>query len=319
MIRSNQPKGFAIVLAWPQTYCKQTGSWYDVLLLKLGINKNHYYRVGHAAIVLIDAKTNECHYFDFGRYHAPYQHGRARSAETDYDLKLKTKAVLSSNKDELKNYVEILKELQSHAAFHGDGTLEASIGEVNFESAHKKAKQMQQRVFIPYGPFRYKGSNCSRFVSTVLNAGEISVKAWFKLNFLISLTPTPMSNVNAFPNRYSQEKLYQEIAYFPMKKLSLEQLESTILAPEKPERIPTNAQWLSGEGCGSWFSVSHENKYLRVTRYSPQGDEEFSGIFENEKHHSTIFQHSNITYPSNWKVVNLRYDQQDVPFYRIDS
>ncbi len=72
--------GFAIAIAWPSTFCKQPGSWYDPLTLWLGVNYNHYYRVGHAAVVLIDPDKNKCHYFDFGRYHAPFQYGRVRNA-----------------------------------------------------------------------------------------------------------------------------------------------------------------------------------------------------------------------------------------------
>ena len=52
----NKNSGLAIALAWPQTYCKQPGSWYDPVTEWLGINKNNYYRAGHAATVLIDIK-----------------------------------------------------------------------------------------------------------------------------------------------------------------------------------------------------------------------------------------------------------------------
>ena len=89
--------GIAIVLAWPETLCKQAGSWYDPVLQWVSINKNNYYKIGHAAIVLVDSKTGDCHYFDFGRYHAPYQHGRVRSAVTDHDLEIKTKASVNAN------------------------------------------------------------------------------------------------------------------------------------------------------------------------------------------------------------------------------
>ncbi len=53
MMTRNKHTGFAIALAWPQTYCKQPGAWYDPITLLLGINKNNYYKVGHAALVLI--------------------------------------------------------------------------------------------------------------------------------------------------------------------------------------------------------------------------------------------------------------------------
>ncbi len=31
MTNHKQPTGFAIDIAWPETYCKQTGYWYDAL------------------------------------------------------------------------------------------------------------------------------------------------------------------------------------------------------------------------------------------------------------------------------------------------
>ncbi|MDQ3395429.1 MAG: hypothetical protein M3512_15145, partial [Bacteroidota bacterium] len=72
---SNRKKGFAILLAWPETFCKQAGGWYDPLLSWLGISKNHYYRVGHAAVVLVNGFNGSLQYFDFGRYHSPYGYG----------------------------------------------------------------------------------------------------------------------------------------------------------------------------------------------------------------------------------------------------
>ena len=34
--------GIAIALAWPETYCKQAGGWYDGLLQTLGFNHPKY-------------------------------------------------------------------------------------------------------------------------------------------------------------------------------------------------------------------------------------------------------------------------------------
>ena len=53
-------EGFAIALAWPQTWCKQAGSWYEGITRFLGFNQNGYYQAGHAAIVLVEL-TGTCH------------------------------------------------------------------------------------------------------------------------------------------------------------------------------------------------------------------------------------------------------------------
>lgn len=187
--------GFAISIAWPQTLCKKAGAWYDKPLAVLNINKNGYYKVGHAAVVLIESKSGRCHYFDFGRYHSPYKHGRVRSVYTDYDLEIKTKAILSAKR--IINYNEILLELFANESCHGTGALHASYCPINFDAALHFAKTMQNISPIKYGPFTFNGTNCSRFVNSVLLAGKPSVLHSFLLKFPISFSPTPIGNVKA--------------------------------------------------------------------------------------------------------------------------
>ncbi len=186
--------GIAIALAWPETLCKQAGAWYDVPLKWFRINNGNYYKVGHAAIVLIEKTSGNCHYFDFGRYHAPYQYGRVRSAFTDHDLEIKTKAVFSET-DKLQNYSQILLELFSNESCHGVGNLHASSCDVNFETAFELANEMQKISPIPYGPFLPNGTNCSRFVNSVLQAGKPSWNFRFALAFPKTGSPTPIGNV----------------------------------------------------------------------------------------------------------------------------
>lgn len=191
--------GIAIALAWPETLCKQAGAWYDKPLRWLGINQSNYYKVGHAAVVLIEKESGNCHYFDFGRYHAPYQHGRVRNAYTDHDLEIKTKAIVSSD-GTIENYNEILFELYNNESCHGSGDLHASYCDVDFNRAFEKANQMQSISPIPYGPFLPNGTNCSRFVNTVVVSG--SPKWYYKLvlNYPKTLSPTPIGNVKTLSN-----------------------------------------------------------------------------------------------------------------------
>lgn len=158
--------GFALALAWPQTYCKQPGSWYDRISNFLGLSENHYYKVGHAALILIDSQNKKCYYFDFGRYHTPFRHGRVRSALTDHGLAIKTIPEISNNGKKIENFRDILTELQLNPECHGEGKLYASYCRINFQKAFTKVNKLQQKSPIPYGPFKYKGSNCSRFVNT---------------------------------------------------------------------------------------------------------------------------------------------------------
>jgi hypothetical protein len=168
MSRTNDNSGFAIALAWPATYCKEPGAWYDPLSRWLGISKNNYYKAGHAALVLVDRKNEKCHYFDFGKYHAPIWHGRVRSGETDHDLKMKTVPKISESGDVLLNFNEILAELQQNSACHGEGQLVASYDRIDFQMAYKKAVNMQHLSPLPYGPFISGGSNCSNQLTEAL-------------------------------------------------------------------------------------------------------------------------------------------------------
>lgn len=313
--------GFAIAIAWPQTYCKQPGTWYDPITLLLGINKNNYYKVGHAALVLIDSKNLKAYYFDFGRYHAPYKYGRVRSAETDHDLAMITPPVLSKNGELIGNYREILTELQNKTACHGDGELLASYCPIDFELAFAKAKQLQERGSIPYGPFIINGSNCSRFVNTSIRAGKPNFRHWFGLNFKVPLTPTPLSNVNALDNRLILPKLLKGESFCPIRKLDKQWLISTLPAPERHPNISEKAQWLSGEGAGSWFVFDIENTLLKVTRYSVYGVLECTGLYENKEAIALLKNQNSyqITYPSNCKTVSLKVNDSKIKFHRAIS
>jgi len=188
------PNSIAIALAWPETLCKQTGEWYDKPAKFLGISKNHYYRVGHSAIVLINPENGKCHYFDFGRYHAPLGYGRVRDEITDHELKIHTKALLTDNL-ELINYQDIIDEIQINPASHGDGQLYAGLSMIDFKKALLKAKDLQNLGIINYGPFIIKGTNCSRFVKSVLVNACLSDALRLKLTFTRTLSPTPIGIV----------------------------------------------------------------------------------------------------------------------------
>lgn len=309
--------GFAIALAWPQTFCKQPGSWYDPLALRLGLNKNHYYRVGHAAVVLIDAEKGTCHYFDFGRYHAPFQHGRVRSAETDHELSMKTIPVLSRDKSHIVNFPEILSEPQQNNACHGEGPIFASYAAINFQAAFAKATSMQHSSPIPYGPFLISGSNCSRFVNAVIRAGKPHLKFGFRLKYRMWFTPTPMNNVNALYHRNSLPVQTNNIPISPVRKLDSISLNSTLMPPSRHKNIPANAQWLGGEGAGSWFVFETQHSQLSVTRYSPEGTVECTGLFRSQKNEDISPDNSyRITHPSNCKIVSLVNRNGELRFER---
>ena len=309
--------GFAIVLAWPETYCKQAGAWYDGLMELMRISNNNFYKVGHAALILIDKNNPTCQYFDFGRYHAPHGKGRVRSFETDNELIVKIKARISKNGKEIENINEITKALQSKDVYHGDGVLYASYVEIDFNKAIQKALSMQNKGAITYGPFRLKGTNCSRFVNTVTRAGKPKFLHSFKMFFLQPFTPTPKRNVIVLPNYLTEEKPEKKNISCPARK-NENFLKSTMPQPAKHNAVPENAQWLSGEGYGSWFHVVQENSLLHVTRFSPKGNVECEGFFENKVNKNFKLEDTfKITHLSNCKQVTIIQKNQKYYFLKI--
>lgn len=188
--------GWAIALAWPETSCKQAGAWYDYPANFLGISKNHYYKVGHAALLLIKTGQKEPLYFDFGRYHAPFGQGRVRDKFTDHELALITQLTFDQQEN-IVNIITLLTEIQEKTACHGTGILKAGISAINFDLAYKEAKKMQSKGAINYGPFLQDGTNCSRFVNQVIKAGRPSFLHRMRLTMPPMLTPTPLWNVRA--------------------------------------------------------------------------------------------------------------------------
>ena len=316
----NGHTGFAIAIAWPETWCKQSGAWWDNFLNWLGISKNHYFKVGHAALVLIDDKTNKCHYFDFGRYHTPFNHGRVRSENTDDGLKIKTRARISEDGQKIENFEEILTELQMNPECHGEGGIHASYGKINYSKAFAKATRIQKISPIRYGPFRYKGSNCSRFVNTVLRAGNPALYSAFKLNFFVPLTPTTLNNVNAFGNKVVLAKLLPFPAFIPAPVKDKTILKRTLSAPARVTTIPSTAQWLSGEGAGSWFNIIKKNRSFYISRFGPSGGLECESEFAiSSSQNFDINKPYHFGYLSHCRKVIINQNDKNIEFERLEK
>ena len=179
---------FIITLAWPEGMVKASGAWYDNILSQDG-----KYRVGHSALVLVNSTTNKVHYFDFGRYHTPEGYGRVRDIETDQDIAV-IDAETSENK--IANIDEILLYLSQMKATHGEGKMYAAVlRNVDFKSAFNKAKGIQKKGMVPYGPLVRPGTNCSRFVAKVISASGPSFVKKLRLKYPFCISPSPKRNV----------------------------------------------------------------------------------------------------------------------------
>jgi hypothetical protein len=62
--------------------------------------------------------------------------------------------------------------------------------------------------------------------------------------------------------------------------LDKSKLKGTLNEPVRAALIPQNAQWLAGEGAGSWFYISQlKPGEFMIKRYSPNGNLECAGEF----------------------------------------
>lgn len=193
----NGHDGIGIALAWPQTWCKQAGGWYDGVMRAVGFNRNGGYVVGHAAVLLLQRNAEQVHYFDCGRYHAPAGMCRVRNAHTDHELRVRTSAHWHSAGALPTNIDSILQEIAGNPACHGSGVLHWGAFPIHVAPALRKAMAMQERPFHAYGPFTPGGTNCSRFVHSVLLAGRPALLPRLLLAFPASVSPSPSSNVRA--------------------------------------------------------------------------------------------------------------------------
>ncbi|MBZ0206598.1 MAG: hypothetical protein K8H89_09755 [Flavobacteriales bacterium] len=84
----------------------------------------------------------------------------------------------------------------------------------------------------------------------------------------------------------------------------------TLASPIRPDHLPPQAQWLAGEGAGSWFTlrIALRNKSLySMVRTDPKGHIECQGTFMQRKDQISfnIDRPFVITYPSHCARITL--------------
>ncbi|MEC7646606.1 MAG: DUF6695 family protein [Bacteroidota bacterium] len=188
-------KDFIIVLAWPEGEVFGAGSWYDKIFAS-----NGKYRVGHSAIILINNKTEEAHYFDFGRYHTPEGFGRVRDKETDPDITFPKIRIKEHKILKLEEFLIVVSQMKPT---HGKGKLYASVvNKVDFKKAYFYAKKTQEKGMLKYGPFTQQGTNCSRFSASVIRKANPSFIKRLRLRFPFCISPSPKRNISIANNNY---------------------------------------------------------------------------------------------------------------------
>lgn len=81
-----------------------------------------------------------------------------------------------------------------------------------------------------------------------------------------------------------------------------EQLKTTLAKPILPTNLPTTAQWLAGEGAGSWFVFEFNGQEYFISRFSVDGKLECTSSF--------ICQHPDFDYLKPFQITYLSHCQQ---------
>ena len=185
----------AIVIGFPDNWAKGE-KLRDKILYSLGITYTQYYKVGHAALLLIRRQTGEIEYFDYGRYIAPAGKGRVRSKDTDPKLSIPVKAEFDVRGD-LKNLFEIMSYLDTiKDDTHGHGRTYFSVCKnISFDAGKKYINSLIGRGSIKYVTYGIGGMNCSSFVTKTLINCVGNRKKRLNLFFSETIAPTPLGNV----------------------------------------------------------------------------------------------------------------------------
>ena len=318
--------GKLIVIAFPDTFVTVTNEWLCKFLPLVGLGTREYIKAGHAALILIENKTGNAAYYDFGRYVTPEGLGRVRGENTDAELALPFKAQIVQ--DRIKNLSDFLLWLDANPEkTHGEGRLLASVCEdIDFSLAETYIKNLQDQGSVPYGAFQKEGSNCSRFVTeTILSAtnNKSIIKA---LNWNKKFTPSTVGNVekssahkvfevsdgkiNIFNGSALKENLKN---YFHKKR--------TIIEKVKVKDLPENSQLLSGIGSNAWFEIVNEelpSNHYRIRRYNDWHQMDYDGVFiaSDEFDLNSTYQ---FTYDSNCEYCHILQKNKKIKFNRVSE
>lgn len=323
--------GIILTLAYPETIVMVSKEWFSPFLRFLGIGKKNYLKAGHAALVLINKKTGDLEYHDFGRYITPEPYGRVRGSETDNELKFPLKAEIKDNY--VVNLEEVLQFLATHPKLtHGDGKLVASVcNAVDYEIARAHINAMQQKHFIRYAAFLKEACNCARFVTDTLIASVTDYSIKKRLIKSKWFTPSTIGNViladtekrlfeiseTGIISKFNGSQISENVRYFLDK---LEYHEPNFIGTLKPkpiEKLHEKAQWLSGIAAGAWFELHHIGHQMdyQFRRISPHGNIDVHDIFAVDDESFDYNQAFEFVHYSNCSFLHI---QQSGKIYRFN-
>ncbi len=291
-------KDLALVIAWPKCWAKAPESLFGKLK-KVGFFKSDYFQLGHTGILLINGTSGQVEYFDFGRYSTGEYQGRVRSRRSDPKLGIDVLAKLDA-KGDLENLKELLWSIKSKQyEMHGEEEMHIAVCKnYNFRQGKLFAESLQDAGSQDYGSINFNKINCANFVQKVLLKGIKCKKTKFHLRLpLTLLLPTPIGNIEAIPmpenyivndheiiakKRLSQWAVVKytfraTVINVTRKNLEVKAL-SHLLPPVRDPRIPVEAQWLGGQGEGTWLTLTpimDKNTSYRIRGMAANGETEY--------------------------------------------
>lgn len=321
----------ALILTWPDATIRGDERWM-MFFKKIGIVKNLNFKVGHTGILIINRKTGEMLFYDFGRYITPRGYGRARSKFSDPRLDISIKAKFDNKR--ITNLEEIMEQLEAmKPAMNGEGVLYFSIArDINFKLAKAFGDDCVYQGSYPYGAVARNNNNCSRFIVRMLTHSSKRYKWTHSINFPETIKASPISNI---VNVARERIIYSYIKEDGLKRFKMNRLQSLIfllknlgdniilkratLLPDdeivgfmdfsaKPPAVPHDAQYLGGVGEGAWFSVSPacSNKYI-IKRFTSKGELEYVVLGETIEW-INLSRPFEISYDSNLLFTHIKQD-----------
>ncbi|TJZ52532.1 hypothetical protein FAZ15_19280 [Sphingobacterium olei] len=332
----------AIPLSWPDQTARGDEAWMG-FFKKIGVVKNLNFKVGHAAILLLERHSGDILYYDFGRYIAPRGYGRARSSAFDPRLVVRTKALWDVNNN-LLNLEEILCELSQNEKYtHGGGRLYCSIAEdINIKNARLYADEIVNKGPTLYGAIAPNNNSCSRYVAQILTKGmNLNDSRTKSILYPECLKASPTSNViNA--NKKGEVFVYYENtlrnAKMTRKESLLFQIDllkdslytsraakikddsrpGLIDEPPRPAHIPKNATWLGGIGEGIWLHLTSQEGIFEIVRYHHSGEIDYKvSVICNQQ--IDLEKPYTFTFHFNYHYYNVYQDNNIYLFKSLDT
>lgn len=313
-----------MVIGWPETWSKGAEKFFG-WCHEVGIIKDRYFKVGHAALCLIHKDTGEIQYFDFGRYTCDHGMGRVRGSNTDPHLNIPLQAEFDPS-GQIANLKEITRFLFSITRYtHGDGMIYFSLyHKMDWAKSLAFVDDLQQQGSVRYTTFAPNSTNCSRFVLGTLLAGSSSAKDKAKFVLTPTLRASPVGTVvdaGYESGVYRQQSAQEALEHFQMGRMGNIKLifnnikgnfsGEKVVRPdlidkgEQPENVPQAAKWLGGLGEGNWIHLRAEEAVIRATAYYHDGSLNYDTVVADSESRFNPQSPHEITYDCNRLFVTV--------------